>query len=82
MQVTAESPTPSPYPLRLVAGAVHFVGSIKWLESQPFGSREYDTLAQDVLAVPGAAPDASLVAVSRSGVVHGLRSASCGPLGA
>ncbi|MFI5568995.1 ATP-binding protein [Streptomyces sp. NPDC051740] len=55
-----------------VAGAVHFVGSVKWLESQPFGRREYDALARDVLAVPGAGPDTPLVAVSRSGVADGL----------
>ncbi|MGP4011470.1 hypothetical protein [Streptomyces sp. 4N124] len=55
-----------------MAGAVHFVGSIKWLESQPFGRREYDTLVRDVLAVPGAGPDTPLVAVSRSGVTGDL----------
>jgi AAA+ ATPase superfamily predicted ATPase len=55
-----------------VAGTVHFVGSIKWLESQPFGRREYDTLVRDVPAVPGAGPDTPLVAVSRSGVTDGL----------
>jgi hypothetical protein len=55
-----------------VAGAVHFVGSIKWLESQPFGRREYDAVAREVLAVPGAGPDTPLVAVSRSGVVGSL----------
>ncbi|WP_282699446.1 DUF234 domain-containing protein [Streptomyces sp. CC219B] len=55
-----------------VAGAVHFVGSIKWLESQPFGRREYDTLVRDTLAVPGTGPDTPLVAVSRAGVVEGL----------
>ncbi|MGC9496216.1 ATP-binding protein [Streptomyces sp. WG7] len=55
-----------------VAGAVHFVGSVKWLESQPFSRREYDALARDVLAVPGAGPDTPLVAVSRSGVSDGL----------
>ncbi|MDT9700118.1 DUF234 domain-containing protein [Streptomyces sp. P17] len=55
-----------------VAGAVHFVGSIKWLESQPFGRREYDTLVRNVLAVPGAGPDTPLVAVSRSGVTDDL----------
>lgn len=54
------------------AGAVHFVGSVKWLESQPFGRREYDALARDVLAVPGAEPDTPLVAVSRCGVQNGL----------
>jgi hypothetical protein len=55
-----------------VAGAVHFVGSVKWLESRPFGPRDYDALARDVLAVPGAAPDTPLVAVSRCGVTDGL----------
>ncbi|MCT9078650.1 ATP-binding protein [Streptomyces fulvoviolaceus] len=55
-----------------VAGAVRFVGSIKWLESQPFGPREYDALVRDVLAVPGTAPDTPLVAVSRAGVVADL----------
>ncbi|MGW3655175.1 ATP-binding protein [Streptomyces sp. NPDC005151] len=54
------------------AGALHFVGSVKWLENQPFGRREYDTLARDLLAVPGAVPDTPLVAVSRCGVEGGL----------
>ncbi|MET7474193.1 ATP-binding protein [Streptomyces sp. NPDC005648] len=51
-----------------VAGSVRFAGSIKWLESQPFGRHEYDTLVRDVLAVPGADPGTPLVAVSRAGV--------------
>lgn len=55
-----------------VAAAVHFVGSVKWLESQPFGRREYDTLVRDMLAVPGTAADTPLVAVSRCGVTDGL----------
>lgn len=55
-----------------VAGRVHFVGSIKWLETQPFGRREYDSLVRDMLAVPGAERDTPLVAVSRAGVVDGL----------
>jgi hypothetical protein len=55
-----------------VAGEVHFLGSIKWLESQEFGRRDYDSLARSVLAVPGAAPDTPLVAVSRCGVADGL----------
>jgi AAA+ ATPase superfamily predicted ATPase len=50
-----------------VARRVHFVGSIKWLENQPFGRRDYDELARDLLAVPGADLDTPLVAVSRSG---------------
>ncbi|PGH48824.1 DUF234 domain-containing protein [Streptomyces sp. Ru87] len=55
-----------------VAGGVHFVGSVKWLENQPFGRREYDALVRDMLAVPGTSPDTPLVAVSRSGVTDGL----------
>ncbi|MEU6584675.1 DUF234 domain-containing protein [Nocardia sp. NPDC046763] len=53
-----------------IAGAVHFIGSIKWLEDRPFDSHDYDALARGVLAVPGARFDTPLVAVSRSGV-HG-----------
>jgi uncharacterized protein len=55
-----------------VAREVHFVGSVKWLETQPFGRREYDVLVRDMLAVPGATPDTPLVAVSRCGVTEGL----------
>jgi AAA+ ATPase superfamily predicted ATPase len=55
-----------------VANAVHFVGSIKWLESKPFGGREHQALARDMLVVPGAGPDTPLVAVSRCGVEGGL----------
>ncbi|THA70381.1 ATP-binding protein [Streptomyces sp. A0958] len=51
-----------------VAGQVDFIGSVKWLESLPFGRREYDALVRDMLAVPGAGPDTALVTVSRCGV--------------
>ncbi|MGW4124398.1 ATP-binding protein [Nocardia sp. NPDC004711] len=51
-----------------IAGAVHFIGSIKWLEDRPFDRHDYDALARCVLAVPGAQFDTPLVAVSRSGV--------------
>lgn len=51
-----------------VAGAVQFVGSIKWLEDRPFDRHDYDALARVVLAVPGTQFDTPLVAVSRSGV--------------
>ncbi|MGV9667294.1 ATP-binding protein [Nocardia niigatensis] len=51
-----------------VAGAVQFVGSIKWLEDRPFDRHDYDALARAVLAVPGTQLDTPLVAVSRSGV--------------
>ena len=63
-----------------VAGAVHFVGSVKWQDDQGFGRREYDALARDAMAVPGASVDTPLVAVSRSGVADGLPlAAQCGP---
>ncbi|MFL5999831.1 MAG: ATP-binding protein [Streptomyces sp.] len=55
-----------------VARQVHFVGSIKWLENQPFGRHEYDALVRDMLAVPGTDPDTPRVAVSRCGVADGL----------
>lgn len=55
-----------------VARQVSFVGSVKWLETQPFGRHDYDALVRDMLAVPGAAPDTPLVAVSRRGVADGL----------
>jgi hypothetical protein len=63
-----------------VAGRVQFVGSVKWLETQPFGRREYDGLVRDLLAVPGAEPGTPLVAVSRCGVTGDLpRAAHWGP---
>jgi uncharacterized protein len=54
-----------------VASRIDFIGSIKWLEDKPFGSRDYDELVRDLLAVPGAQPDTPLVAVSRCGVAEG-----------
>ncbi|WP_034090716.1 ATP-binding protein [Streptacidiphilus albus] len=51
-----------------VARQIHFLGSVKWLETQPFGRREYDALARELTAVPGADHDTPLVAVSRCGV--------------
>ncbi|MEV6098937.1 DUF234 domain-containing protein [Nocardia sp. NPDC051981] len=51
-----------------IAGAVRFIGSIKWLEDRPFDRHDYDALARGVLAVPGAQFETPLVAVSRSGV--------------
>lgn len=55
-----------------VAGSVHFLGSLKWLESQPFGRRDFDNLVRVMLAVPGAVEGTPLVAVSRCGVAEGL----------
>ncbi|WP_239381130.1 ATP-binding protein [Frankia sp. CIT1] len=54
------------------AGKVHFLGSITWLENQPFGRRDYDSLVRDMLAVPGVEPGTPLVAVSRRGVADSL----------
>jgi hypothetical protein len=50
-----------------VAGTIHFIGSIKWLEGRAFDKHDYDALARSALAVPGADPKTPLVAVSRSG---------------
>ncbi|WP_322779693.1 ATP-binding protein [Frankia sp. Cas4] len=55
-----------------VAGKVHFLGSIKWLENQPFGRRDYDSLVRDMLAVPGAEPGTPLIAVSRRGIADNV----------
>ncbi|HET6358598.1 hypothetical protein [Streptomyces sp.] len=55
-----------------MARQVHFVGWVKWLETQPFGRDEYDALVRDMLAVPGTAPDTPLVAISRCGVADDL----------
>ncbi|WP_409469904.1 ATP-binding protein [Streptomyces sp. HC307] len=55
-----------------VAGRVHFLGSIKWLEDRPFDRHDYDALVRDMLAVPGAGTDTPLVAVARSGIACGL----------
>ncbi len=55
-----------------VAGRVHFLGSIKWLEGRAFDHHDYEALVADRLAVPGAGADTPLVAVSRNGFVDGL----------
>ena len=55
-----------------MARRIHFLGSVKWLENQPFGRREYDSLVRAMLAVPGSEPTTPLVAVSRCGVADGL----------
>jgi uncharacterized protein len=63
-----------------VARHVHFAGSVKWLETQAFGRREYEALVRDAAAVPGITEDTPLVAVSRCGVEEGLPlAASWGP---
>jgi AAA+ ATPase superfamily predicted ATPase len=55
-----------------IAKRIHFLGSIKWLETQPFGRHEYESLIRGMLAVPGTDSDTPLVAVSRHGVTDGL----------
>jgi hypothetical protein len=50
---------------------VHFVGTIKWLDTQVLTVDDYRALARDAEAVPGAG-DAALVAASRSGFADGL----------
>ncbi|MFI6285231.1 hypothetical protein ACIBCM_10820 [Streptomyces sp. NPDC051018] len=55
-----------------MAGQVHFLGSIKWLEDRSFDRHDYDALVRDTLAVPGAGTDTPLVAVSRGGLADGL----------
>jgi hypothetical protein len=55
-----------------VARSIHFLGSIKWLENQPFDRHDYGTQVRDMLAVPGADTETPLVAVSRSGIADGL----------
>jgi uncharacterized protein len=54
------------------AERIGFVGSVKWLDSQPFGEREYAELARSLLEVPGAGPTTPTVAISRCGVADGL----------
>jgi hypothetical protein len=60
-----------------VARRIHFLGSVRWLDNQPFGRREYDSLARAMLAVPGSEPATPLVAVSRCGIAADLPLAAC-----
>lgn len=55
-----------------VARSVQFLGSIKWLENQPFDQHDYGTQLRDMLAVRGVDPETPLVAVSRSGIADGV----------
>lgn len=54
------------------ARQTHFVGSIKWLDDQPFDHRDHANLSRALMAVPGATPDTPLIAVSRDGAVPHL----------
>jgi AAA+ ATPase superfamily predicted ATPase len=55
-----------------VASRIDFTGSVKWYDSKPFTRHDYDQLARDVTAIPGATPDTPLVAVSRTGFADNL----------
>jgi AAA+ ATPase superfamily predicted ATPase len=57
---------------RPAATRIAFTGSIKWLESEPFGQRELEMLLAGSMSVPGRDYSTPLVAVSRSGVAAGL----------
>lgn len=59
-----------------VARSIQFLGSIKWLENQPFDRHDYGMLVRDMLAVPGTDMETPLVAVSRSGITDDLPLAS------
>ncbi|MCL2668283.1 MAG: AAA family ATPase [Micrococcales bacterium] len=50
-----------------VAKRIHALGSIKWLETSPFGSKDLGVLHTHRTQLPGAEPDTPLIAVSRSG---------------
>lgn len=54
------------------ATRIAFTGSIKWLETEPFGRRDLETLLAGSMSVPGRDYTTPLVAVSRSGVEEGL----------
>ncbi|WP_234434237.1 ATP-binding protein [Streptomyces sp. NRRL F-5126] len=58
--------------LRLMPDGEWPVGSVKWLENQPFDRHDYDALVRAMLTVPGTAPDTPLVAVSRCGMEEEL----------
>lgn len=62
------------------ATRIAFTGSIKWLETEPFGKRECESLLAGSMSVPGRDYATPLIAVSRSGVEDGLPlAASFGP---
>jgi AAA+ ATPase superfamily predicted ATPase len=65
---------------RPAATRIAFTGSIKWLETEPFGQRELESLLAGSMSVPGRDYTTPLVAVSRNGVEEGLPlAASFGP---
>lgn len=65
---------------RPTATRIAFTGSVKWLEIEPFGQRELESLLAGSMSVPGRDHTTPLVAVSRNGVEEGLPlAASFGP---
>ncbi|MFD2419367.1 ATP-binding protein [Amycolatopsis pigmentata] len=65
---------------RPAATRIAFTGSIKWLENEPFGQREWERLLAGSMSIPGRDHSTPLIAVSRNGVEQGLRpAASFGP---
>lgn len=50
-----------------VAEHIQAVGSVKWLENQPFDARDLARLLHHRAQLPGAADDTPLLVVSRSG---------------
>jgi AAA+ ATPase superfamily predicted ATPase len=65
---------------RPAATRIAFTGSIKWLENEPFGQHELESLLAGSMSVPGRDYATPLVAVSRNGVEEGLPlAASFGP---
>jgi AAA+ ATPase superfamily predicted ATPase len=61
------------------ARQIGFVGSIKWLENNPFGKRELGVLSRDAQAIPGRDDETPLIAVSRSGFATDGLDAAFGP---
>jgi hypothetical protein len=62
-----------------VARSIQFLGSIKWLENQPFDSHDYGAQVRHMLAVPGANPETPLG--RRITQWCHCRSSPCGVLG-
>jgi AAA+ ATPase superfamily predicted ATPase len=57
---------------RPAATRIAFTGSVKWLETEAFGQREFESLLAGSMSVPGRDHTTPLVAVSRNGVEDGL----------
>ncbi|MFB9930208.1 ATP-binding protein [Amycolatopsis halotolerans] len=65
---------------RPAATRIAFTGSIKWLETELFGKREWESLLAGSMSIPGRDHTTPLIAVSRNGIEDGLPlAASFGP---